>query len=229
MKRVAFISDIHSNLEALDAVLELVKGTEVLCLGDMVGYGADPNEVVERLREVDAIAVRGNHDEAALTGDTSWFNARAAAAAKWTAGELTDSNKQYLRRLPLQIRTEFAGTPVFLTHGSPNDNLREYVEPETHSGLFAGYLKELGVRVVGLGHTHRPYVWKEEAGTVFNPGSVGQPRDGDPRASFGLVVFESGSAEVQLKRVDYDVEKAAAKIVAAGLPEALAARLFEGW
>lgn len=229
MRRIVFISDVHSNLEALDAVLSQTGKAEVYCLGDIVGYGADPNAVMERLRAAKVVAVQGNHDAAVLSGDTSWFNARAAMAARWTAKKLTEENKQYLRQLPLQIRTEFDGTKVFLTHGSPDENLREYVELETHSQLFEHYLRTLGVRTVGLGHTHRPFTWKEEAGTVFNPGSVGQPRDGDPRASYAIVAFERGETEVNLRRVGYDVDRAAEKIVSAGLPEKLAARLFEGW
>ncbi|MDG6900914.1 MAG: metallophosphoesterase family protein [Nitrososphaerota archaeon] len=226
MRRVAFISDVHSNLEALEAVLRETEGAELYCLGDLVGYGADPNGVVKRLREAGVVAVRGNHDEAVVTGDASWFNAKAAMAAKWTSKVLSDDNRDYLRRLPLQIRTKFERTPAHLTHGSPDDNLWEYVEPETHTDLFGHYLGKLEVRLIGLGHTHRPFVWSGELGTVFNPGSVGQPRDGDPRASYALVDFENG--EVRPLRVKYDVEAAAAKIRTAGLPEPLAARLFEG-
>jgi putative phosphoesterase len=229
MRRIAFVSDVHSNLQALEAVLGEIGKTELYCLGDIVGYGADPNGVIEMLRALDAVAVKGNHDEAVLSGDTSWFNTRAAVAARWTASKLTPESKDYLSRLPLQIKTEFDGTQVFLTHGSPDDNLREYVELETHSQLFGHYLGTLGVKVVGLGHTHRPFVWKEREGTVFNPGSVGQPRDSDPRASYAIVVFDRGEAEVKLRRVEYDIEGAASRILAAGLPEQFAARLFEGW
>ena len=229
MRRIAFISDVHSNLEALDAVLRQIGKTEVYCLGDIVGYGADPNAVVERIKASGAVAVQGNHDAAVLSGDTSWFNAGAAKAAQWTANILSNGNKEYLRQLPLQIKTVLDDTAVFLTHGSPDDNLTEYVEPETHSQLFDKYFQVLRVRAVGLGHTHRPFAWKDESGTVFNPGSVGQPRDGDPRASYAIVVFEKGGTEVNLRRVDYDVESAAEKIRAAKLPEQLAARLFEGW
>ena len=229
MKRAAFVSDIHSNLEALEAVLGRTGGAELFCLGDLVGYGADPNGVVDRLREMGARAVLGNHDAAVLSGDTSWFNARAAAAARWTSETHSEENGEYLRRLPQELRTELGGVPLYLTHGSPDDNLREYVEQETHTGLFPRYLDKLGARVVGLGHTHRPFVWRGDRGLVFNPGSVGQPRDGDPRAAYAVAEFEGGRADVQLRRVEYDVERAAAKIREAGLPEALAARLFEGW
>jgi predicted phosphodiesterase len=99
LRRIAFISDIHSNLEALDAVMRQVGKAEVYCLGDIVGYGADPNGVVERLRANSVVSVQGNHDAAVVSGDTSWFNARAAMAAKWTADKLSEENKEYLRKL----------------------------------------------------------------------------------------------------------------------------------
>lgn len=199
------------------------------CLGDIVGYGAEPDRVVDRLREEGAVALLGNHDAAVLSGDTSWFNPRAAEAVRWTSEHLSQRNREFLERLPQEMRIEFSGVPTYLTHGSPDDHLREYVEPETRANRFGEYLGRLGVRAIGLGHTHRPFVRRGERGVVFNPGSVGQPRDGDPRAGFAFVAFENGRAEVSLRRVEYDVEKAAAKIRDAGLPEPLAARLFEGW
>lgn len=228
MRRVAFLSDVHSNLEALDAVLGELHGEEVVCLGDIVGYGPDPNEVIQQLRERRAIAVLGNHDNAALTGDTSWFNSRAAMAVGWTQARLTEESRSYLRTLPLHVRIEFEGVLTYLTHGSPNDNLREYVDPSTHSDLFDYYLAKLGVRLIGLGHTHVPFLWEGEAGTVFNPGSVGQPRDLDPRASYAVVTFEDAGAEVEPRRVGYDCTLTAQKIAQAGLPDSLGKRLLEG-
>ncbi len=223
---MAFISDVHSNLEALEAVLGQLGKEELFCLGDIVGYGSNPNEVIQLLRDRRAVAVRGNHDEAVLTGDTSWFNARAAMAAKWTTGQLSEESRAYLRGLPLQIRTAVEGVQTYLTHGSPDDNLHEYVDPATHSELFSHYLARLDVRLLGLGHTHLPYVWKDGSGTVFNPGSVGQPRDNDWRASFAYVMFAEGKPEVQLLRTNYDCKKAASKMLKAGLPESLAMRLL---
>lgn len=228
MRVIGFLSDVHSNLEALDRVMAELRGLEVVCLGDAVGYGSNPNEVIKMLKEANAIAVRGNHDDAVLTGDTSWFNARAAMALQWTRDHLTAESMSYLRGLPLRLRLELEGTPVFLTHGSPDDNLREYVEPQTHSQLFAHYLDKLNVRAIALGHTHRPFVWKEAERLVFNPGSAGQPRDGDPRASYAVATFDGRNVDVELRRVEYDIETAARKIEAAGLPGQLAARLFEG-
>jgi putative phosphoesterase len=228
LRTVGFISDIHSNLEALNRVLDELRGADVVCLGDIVGYGANPNEVIDRLREVNAVALLGNHDNAVLTGDVTMFNARAAMAAKWTASRVTPESMEYLSSLPREIRTDFGGTEVYLTHGSPDDNLWEYVDPSTHQSLFDHYLGRLGVRAIGLGHTHVPYVWKREKGTVFNPGSVGQPRDLDWRASYSLARFGGGGVEVENRRVEYDCSAAAEKIVRAGLPKSLADRLLLG-
>ncbi len=228
MPNIAVISDVHSNLEALEEVLARVPGLELYCLGDMVGYGASPNEVVETLRKRKAVTVMGNHDYGAVTADTGMFNARAAMAARWTTKELTGRNLEYLRSLPREFRFQIGGLSGFLTHGSPDDALWEYVDPATHSQLFGHYLGKLGVRLLGLGHTHIPYVWKEGSGIVFNPGSVGQPRDGDRRASYALLHAEGTTVKVEHYRVDYDYEEAASKIRAAGLPEQLADRLYTG-
>ncbi len=228
MTDVAVISDVHSNLEALEKVLADVGGMKVFCLGDIVGYGANPNEVVELVRKKGVTSVMGNHDYAAVTADTRMFNPRAAMSANWTTRELTGSNLDYLRSLPRQVRLELGGVKAFLTHGSPDDTLWEYVHPVTHSQLFGYYLSKLGVCLLGLGHTHIPFVWKGNEGIVFNPGSVGQPRDGDRRASFAIVASGDDSASVQVRRVDYDYEEAAEKIRERGLPEQNASRLSRG-
>jgi diadenosine tetraphosphatase ApaH/serine/threonine PP2A family protein phosphatase len=226
MDGVAVISDIHSNLEALEAVLEEVRGMDVYCLGDFVDYGANPNEVLELLQGLKVRAIMGNHDAAAVGGDTSGFNAPAAVSSAWTRRQLTDRNLEYLRGLPSELRVELGGVGAYFAHGSPDDPMWEYVDPTTHSLLFGHYLEKLRVGLVGLGHTHVPYVWKEEAGTVFNPGSVGQPRDGDRRASYCTVSPLGG--EVENHRVEYDFEKAAERIRSAGLPEVHARRLSTG-
>ena len=111
---------------------------------------------------------------------------------------------------------------------SPDNHLGEYVDPRTDSDLFGHFLGRLGVQLMGLGHTHIPYAWKEEEGVVFNPGSVGQPRDGDWRASYALITVDGREIDVEIKRVEYDVERAASKIREAGLPESHAARLLAG-
>lgn len=228
MERIAVISDLHANLEALRAVLGRTADTPVYCLGDLVDYGANPNEVVDLVRDRQIKVIKGNHDEAAVTGDTSQFNAKAAMGSKWTSATLTDSNRKFLKELPLSLRFKIGGTSVSFFHGSPDDPLWEYVDPLTHSLLFSHYLDKLGVGLIGLGHTHVPYSISESKGRVFNPGSVGQPRDGDPRASYAEVQFDGDTSKVEIIRVSYDNEAAARKILAAGLPEVFASRLHTG-
>ncbi len=228
MRKFAVISDVHANLEALTEVLRHLEGTEVYCLGDLVDYGAEPNEVIEMIRKRGVRSIVGNHDVAALTGDTSPFNPRAAMSSKWTSSRLTSDSVAYLRGLPQELRLSFEDVDIYFTHGSPDDRLWEYVDPRTHSELFGYYLGKTRAALIGLGHTHIPYVWKATEGVVFNPGSVGQPRDGDRRAAFAIVEVEGAGVEVELKRVEYDRGKAASKVRAAGLPESFAVRLMTG-
>ena len=225
--KVAVISDVHANLEALRAVLGQIDAEEIYCLGDLVDYGAQPNEVIRAVRVTGAKCVLGNHDWAALTGDASMFNARAAMSSVWTRKALTEESAGYLRSLPLDMRPELR-VEAYFTHGSPDDRLWEYVDPRTHADLFGHYLDRLKVRLVGLGHTHVPYVWREDGRTVFNPGSVGQPRDGDWRASFAELSVKGTEVSVEIRRVKYDREGAASKIREAGLPGSFADRLATG-
>jgi len=228
LRELAVISDVHANLEAFESVLAEAKGLDILCLGDLVDYGANPNEVVELVRRRGIKSVMGNHDWAALNGDTSMFNARAAMSSVWTRAHLTNQNLEFIRTLVPEFRTELEGTAAYFTHGSPDDRLWEYVDPKTHSDLFGFYLSKLKVGLIGLGHTHVPYVWEERGKVVFNPGSVGQPRDGDPKASFAVLRADGQEVRVEIRRVPYDVRKAASKIREAGLPESNATRLLSG-
>ena len=228
MLKFAVISDVHANMEALDAVLGELGGLEMICLGDLVDYGAEPNEVIAKVREAGAKTLLGNHDSAALTGDVSMFNPRAAMSSMWTRSKLSQESRRYLGGLPEEIRMRAGDFDFYFTHGSPDDHLWEYVDPRTESDLFGYFLSRLKVQAMGLGHTHLPYVWREEAGVAFNPGSVGQPRDGDRRAAYALVEVRAKSVEVRINRVDYDFERAASKIRAAGLPPSHADRLATG-
>ena len=228
MRRFAVISDLHANLEALEAVLGQIEGEEIVCLGDLVDYGAQPNEVVARVAEVGARTILGNHDSAALTGDTSLLNPKAAMSSIWTRTKLTEDSRLYLGALPEELRMQVEDVKLYFTHGSPDDHLWEYLDPRTDSDLFGHFLDRLSVDGIGVGHTHLPFVWREGARVMFNPGSVGQPRDGDRRAAYAEVVVEGGSVGVELRRVDYDFESAARRIREAGLPSSHANRLSAG-
>jgi len=227
--RVVFISDVHSNLEALEAVLDEAGKARVYCCGDIVGYGASPNEVVRVLRDVGATCVVGNHDQSSLEGDVGEFNPRAAMAAIWTSQHLTDESRAFLGSLPREVATEVGGKRVYIVHGSPDDPMWEYVRPSTHADLFDYYLQKVNADVLALGHTHLAFQWRSDnGGVVFNPGSVGQPRNGDSRASYAVLTVASGEVAVEARQVEYDVERAAKKILESGLPPSLATQLLSG-
>jgi predicted phosphodiesterase len=240
--RVAVISDIHSNLPALQAVLEDVDREapdELWCLGDIVGYGPSPNECVDLVRERAALSLCGNHDLAVLgTIDVGDFTGDAGAAARWTAGELGEPQAAWLRGLsPSAEREGFE-----LYHGSPRDAVWDYVLNEQVALIS---LLETTARVVLVGHSHVALAlgWDgtelsgglapdgtevelEGRRWLLNPGSVGQPRDSDPRAAWLLIDETAGRAA--FRRVTYPVGEAQAAIRARGLPDVLASRLTHG-
>ncbi len=238
--RVAVLSDIHSNAPALEAALEAVRTFDQLwVLGDIVGYGPHPDEVVERLSELDVVAVQGNHDAAVLGRiPTGTFNDLAKAAVEWTAEKMKPANLDWLAELP-ETRVEGDFT---LAHGSPRDPLWEYLfsVPAARINLAAF---ETPYCIVG--HTHHQLTFRDDDGQVeallaedearltldarrciLNPGSVGQPRDGDPRAC--AMTIDTASAEVEWLRFDYDIEATQDAIRATKLPGRLADRLEMG-
>jgi len=234
--KLALLSDIHSNLEALDAVLEALPEVDrILVLGDIVGYGPDPLGVIDRLQSVKARAVRGNHDQAMLEPSLlELFNPHAAAAARWTLDVMTPQSLRYLNSLPLYGRIGRHR----LVHGSPRKPyIWEYILDELQA---LEILVRLGARYCFFGHTHLPRIFTESgeqipegtdwievpASALVNPGSVGQPRDGNPDAAFA--VFDLSRPAVRFGRVPYDIATTQAKIRAVGLPEVEAARLALG-
>lgn len=198
--RLALIADIHANLPALEAVLAQMPPVDhLICVGDFVGYYNEPNKVCERLRALSPIAVRGNHDAyviGALEPDPS---KRAAYRTDWTKEQLSPDNMTYLRALPTEQRLAFEGKSIMVRHASPWDE-ETYLYPDSPR-LSEIELEEGAVLV--LGHTHRPMVHRAGKGLIVNPGSVGQPRDWNPLASFAIL--DVPSLQVEIRRVAYDV------------------------
>jgi len=225
MSRIAVLADIHSNLPAFREVMKELKGYNpelYLIAGDIVGYNPFPNEVIADLMRIPRKhVILGNHDRALITGDTSWFNASAADAIRWTKKHLT--NKLYLKFLSTRREKErllIGNRHVLLCHGAPWDPDEYIMSSQVHEDL----LTENRVDILILGHTHIPFVKEYASGLVMNPGSVGQPRDGDPRASAAILDIEE--LKVEPIRVEYDIDSVADAIVKAGLSENLATRLY---
>ena len=238
--RIAVLSDIHSNLVALDAVLAHLGTVDAIWhLGDVVGYGPEPDAVVERLASLGAVGVRGNHDAAAAGGrEIEYFNPEARAAMEWTRARITPRTRDWLAALPEQ---HIEGD-VTMVHGSPRDPIWEYVTSLSIAGAGIALLStSLGLH----GHTHVPIAFVMTDGrlevvapsdgsgvelgdrvALVNPGSVGQPRDGDPRASY--LVLDADARSITWHRVGYDITAVMAAMRADGLPDRLAERLLHG-
>jgi len=242
--RYAIIADIHANIEAFSAVLADIERRggvdEFWCLGDIVGYGPDPRQCIETLRRYDHICVLGNHDWAAIGKlNLADFNPDAAVACRWTAQELNDEDVQYLESLPLVIEKD----DVTLVHGSPRDPIWEYLLSISSARENFAYFNSPFCLV---GHSHVPSIFRlnETGGCSFspfqeniglilgksrliiNPGGVGQPRDGDPRASYAILDSENRMA--WLYRIPYDISATQAKMVQHNLPVRLVSRLSRG-
>ena len=228
--RITVISDIHSNNDALTAVLETIRDYDALiCLGDLVGYGAEPNEVVETIRMMKPqVIIAGNHDYATVTGDTSDFVHHAVKAIEWTRKRLTTENMKYLSNLPYS--STFVANQVTLKayHGSPRDPLNEYIYPGIPSFILKNLLEMAETNILLLGHTHIAFDARIDTKLLINPGGVGQPRDGDPRASYAIIEIAQGRISYVTRRVKYDIDSAASKILQSSLPVFLADRLYAG-
>jgi predicted phosphodiesterase len=270
--KIGIVSDIHGNLEALQSVWQLFDAERVetvWCLGDIVGYGANPKECLAEIRDRCSVILKGNHDEAAATlWGLEWFNEWARQAIVWTHHQLSAQERSFLQNLPASIRLFRSHSreqreqdsfdlafPVWLVHGSIREPLTEYIlnahiAAENIEVLMAEALPTDAPTLLFFGHSHvaetyflpsprsrklrhqRFLVTTEfqfQPGGIYlvNVGSVGQPRDGNPHAACGILDTENLTLKVF--RIPYDVERAAVKILRAGLPQELALRLFQGW
>ena len=246
MARYLFTSDIHANLPALEAVLASAEGLwdHAVCLGDVVGYGPDPNEVIDRIVKLGMTSIRGNHDRAAATGVCDSFNPSACAAIEWTRGRLRPENLRWLQALPAG---PFSEAGMVFVHGSVEDE-DEYILSADEAERS---LEQSPASITFFGHTHvqggfrlrderieafrPPFAADAEAAPMkldpaarylINPGSVGQPRDGDPRAAFA--VADTGRRAIEFRRVAYDIASVQERMEGAGLPEPLVLRLAFG-
>ena len=244
--RCLIVSDIHGNLAALDAVLadvNLDTVDRIWCLGDVVGYGPCPEECISRVLEFsDYLCVAGNHDWAAISRiSIAEFNPSAQVACRWTTEQLATDSRAYLASLPTRIMED----NCTLVHGSPREPIWEYIiYPSTAELNFQFFDTQLCF----VGHTHAPAIFREETSThkfeisipvpdqpiaidderlIINPGSVGQPRDGDPNAAY--MVFEPEARTLQYHRVPYDIDSTQQLMMERGLPESLISRLSFGW
>jgi diadenosine tetraphosphatase ApaH/serine/threonine PP2A family protein phosphatase len=242
--RYLVLSDIHSNLEAFEAVLADAGGVDqIWCLGDVVGYGPDPNACVQLLRSQSHLCIAGNHDWATLGKlDLEDFNADAREANLWNRQQLAEPNLAYLHALP-ETRVE---GPFTLVHGSPRHPIWEYI---LHTSTAASNFAHFETRYCLVGHTHSPTLFVqpdegripcqvipailgrpqslERGRFIINPGSVGQPRDGDPRASY--LILDEEQRTIEHRRVPYPVEITQRKMRECHLPSRLGLRLSYGW
>jgi diadenosine tetraphosphatase ApaH/serine/threonine PP2A family protein phosphatase len=242
--RCAILADIHANLAALQAVLDDIKKKggvdETWCLGDIVDYGPDPRSCLEIVQKLNPCCVAGNHDLAAIGRlDLGYFNPDAAVSSRWTTTQLAPADIAYLESLPLTLEKE----GFMLVHGSPADPIWEYVYSDSIAARNFDFFQS---RYCLVGHTHEPAIYREvksrgavsarfmegiglvlgNARLIINPGAVGQPRDGDPRASYAI--YDSEGRVMRLHRVPYDVQATQDKMMQAGLPIGLVVRLEVG-
>jgi putative phosphoesterase len=232
---VAVITDIHANLPALQAALARIDElgvARIYCGGDLVGYGPHPNEVCALIRECAIPTIYGNYDYAIARDledcgcayPTPHERALGQQSVEWTLAHTDRASKDFMCGRPFDLRFEVGGAAVHLVHGSPR-KVNEYLFEDKGARLFERLAEEEDARVLVFGHTHKPWVG-EHGGVLFvNCGSVGKPKDGDPRAAFAVLRAATEGVEVTIERVDYDAESVASGVRRAGLPDELADKL----
>ncbi len=236
MNRIAIFSDVHANLPALQSVLEDMERSglgKLYCLGDLVGYGTFPNEVVELIRERNIPTIMGNYDqgvgnssdECGCAYKTAEEEALGKRSIAWTNAHTSDENKAFLRTLPPQIPLQLGELKVVLAHGSPR-RINEYLYVDRPDSGLERILDGVDADVLVVGHTHKPYHRILPSGRhVINDGSVGKPKDGDKRSAYIILEAEGRDLKVEFVRVPYDIERTAAAIEASEMPNAYAEML----
>jgi len=246
MPKIALLSDIHGNIDALEAVISKEKADKWLCLGDIVGYNPDPEECVNKIKDLCTHVIAGNHDQGTVNMlDKKWFNTMARIVLEWTENNLSPDSIQYLKELPLRKKLSYEGYNIIIAHGYPDfNNPFKYIMRAYDLKNINSFIKDIDITFVG--HTHVPGVFKKYKGKwkftkavkglkinikpktkyIINVGSVGQPRDGNSQASYSI--FHPQRSIIEIKRVDYDIKNVQEKIYERGLPHNLAQRLEVG-
>lgn len=220
--KIGLISDVHGNIVALEKVLERLESCDIIySAGDVVGYYPYPDETVEKFKEEGIKSVKGNHDHAVSSSDFSGMNPFAKEAGMYTRRVMDEKNLEWLYNLPISIKTEY----FEIYHGAPGeDELTYTIYLFPDDPLIEFFLEKHGNIVVG--HTHIQFTERHGERVAINPGSVGQPRDGDSRAAYA--VFDTESQNVKLERTKYNIQEVLDAVLKAGLSEFLGRRLFEG-
>lgn len=235
--KVALLGDVHANLPALEAVLSHARQhsvKEIWNVGDFVGYGAYPNEVIKLLRKVGAKSIVGNYDLKVLNfpnKKAKWRKSKKAEkyiAFKWANKKLNTSNRRYLSGLPGELRMEVGGRFILLTHGTPLSN-EEPLTLDTPVERLDELARIAQADIIVCGHSHQPFVLQIDATWFINTGSVGRPGDGDPRACYAVMDIDQDELKVCHYRVEYDVSRAAAAVRKQGLPEVFAQMILQGY
>ncbi|MBN2253387.1 MAG: metallophosphoesterase family protein [Kosmotogaceae bacterium] len=237
--RLAFFSDIHGNLEALEAVLKDIESQNIdrsYCLGDLVGYGPQPEEVVQKIHDLKIPTIMGNYDDAIGNEKEScgceYSPGRETEVGdesiNWTITNTSDASKEFLRALPHTLEFVEEGVKFLLVHGSPIDHLLEYIRPDTSSERIHEVLERVKADVVVNGHTHLPMVRWAMGKLVFNDGSVGRPKDGNPEACYLIIDVVQQSISYEFRRIEYDVKSSIERMIEVGLPPELALVLALG-
>ncbi|MCF6158814.1 MAG: metallophosphoesterase [wastewater metagenome] len=214
--KILVISDIHGNLNAINAINE--DADLVFCLGDLVNYGPNPKACIEKVRSLTDTIVRGNHDNAVGRnidcGCSVQYRELSNAGKVFTDSVLTADEKNFLGNLPITQELEIEGKTFLLSHGSPSGDMYKYLKPDTSDEVLEDKLRNVHANFVFVGHTHFPMIRKIKGITMVNPGSVGQPRDGIPMASYAL--WEDG--HIEIKRVPYDIEASVEELKMTSIP-----------
>jgi putative phosphoesterase len=233
--RVAVITDIHANLPALEAVLEFIDGEgvdQVYCGGDLVGYGPHPNEVCALIEERKIPTVYGNYDYAIARDledcGCAYVNRHdreiGQQSVEWTLAHTERRSKDFMRGLPFDLRFELGAERVRIVHGSPR-KVNEYLFEDKPARTFERIAAEADCDILVFGHTHKPWVHDYGGVRFVNCGSVGKPKDGDPRAAFALLTVNNGNVDVAIPRVEYPAAQVAEEVRTAGLPAEIADKL----